>query len=77
MQDSRGRCRQGGRTLIVEDYLKHAVAPAATSVGTSMLSFFASTLPVVQWLSAAVAVVSGLFAIVWVGIQIRDRISKK
>jgi hypothetical protein len=54
--------------------LKRAVAPAATSAGSTVVSFFAYSLPVVQWLSAVIAIVSGVLAIVWVVIQIRDRL---
>lgn len=54
--------------------LKRAVAPAATSVSSTIVSFFVQSLPMVQWLSAAVAIVSGVLAIVWVVIQIRDRL---
>jgi hypothetical protein len=58
----------------VIETIKGAVTPAAASIGSAALSFFANTLPTVQWISAAVAIVSGLFAITWVGIQIHDRL---
>lgn len=60
----------------VAEALKRAVAPAGTSVGSATLSFFAHSLPVLQWFSAAVAIVSGVLAIAWVAIQIRDRIKR-
>lgn len=57
--------------------IKRAVAPAATSVGSTIVSFFVQSLPFVQWLSAAVAVVSGVLAIVWVLVQIHDRFATR
>ena len=56
--------------------ISKAVAPTTLSVSSTVVSFFATTLPVVQWMAAAVAVASGLVAIVWVIVQIRDRLRR-
>lgn len=40
------------------------VGLAASSGGSTIVSFFADTLPVVQWLGAVVAAVAGVIAIV-------------
>jgi hypothetical protein len=42
---------------------KKTVIAAATSSGAAATSWFATTLPVVQWCAAAVAVLSGLVAL--------------
>jgi tellurite resistance protein TehA-like permease len=57
--------------------ISKAVAPASVSVSSTVLSFFATSLPILQGVSAIVAIVSGVLAIVWVVIQIRDRFKKR
>lgn len=48
---------------------KLAVAPAVVSGGSATVSFFADTLPMVQWLAATVAIVSGVLGGSWVAYQ--------
>lgn len=43
--------------------LKAAAATGAASVSGAGMSFFVKTLPIVQWCSAAVAVLAGLVTI--------------
>lgn len=40
------------------------VGTAATSGGGTLVSFFVDTLPVIQWLAATVALISGVIAII-------------
>lgn len=57
-----------------------AIVPAGVSVSSATLSvtahhmtWFQDTLPLVQWLSAVVAIVSGVTGITWVVLQILNR----
>lgn len=47
-----------GPTLQLDQHL------AATSAGSLLISFFASTLPVVQWVAALVAIITGAIVII-------------
>jgi hypothetical protein len=47
----------------MEHPVKDAAIAAVVSAGSAGTSFFVATLPVVQWLAAVVAVISGLVAI--------------
>lgn len=49
--------------------IQRAVVPAAVSGGSATVSFFASTLPVVQWCAGAVAIVSGLLGASWAALK--------
>jgi hypothetical protein len=68
---------QTSSTFKVENKAMSDVSGIGTSVGLSggsaLVSFFAETLPVVQWLAACVAIVSGLVGIAWVGYQYAKR----
>lgn len=46
-----------------------AVTPAVISGGSAGISFFAETLPIVQWCAGAIAIVSGVLAAAWVVFQ--------
>jgi len=48
---------------------------AIVSVSGAFVSWFANTLPVMQWCAAAAAVFSGVLAGLWVLIKIRDRLA--
>lgn len=52
--------------------VKTAFAAASVSTGSAATSFFVATLPIVQWSAAAVAVISGVVAIVVGGIKILE-----
>lgn len=53
------RRRQGGSTRV-----DSVIGAASTSGGFTALSFFAETLPVLQWISVAVGIVAGVLAII-------------
>lgn len=48
-------------------------AAAGLSSSSALISFFAETLPVLQWLAACVAIISGCVGIAWVGYQYISR----
>ena len=48
---------------MVQYPLKDAAIAASVSIGSAGTSFFVATLPVVQWLAGAVAIISGIIAI--------------
>ena len=49
------------------DHIVNAgTATGATSVSSGVIAFAAHTLPVVQYASAIVAIVAGIFSIAWV-----------
>lgn len=54
-----------------------AVTPASVSLGATSVSFFATTLPVLQWFAAAVAISSGFIAVAWVVAQWREQLKRK
>ena len=41
------------------------VSSAATSCGSAVVCFAAETLPVVQWIAGAVAIIAGVVAVLW------------
>lgn len=49
------------------------IAAATTSITASIVSFAASTLPLMQWIAAAVAIISGLTGVAWVAYQYVQR----
>ncbi len=55
---------------MIQDALK--VSAAVTLSGSSAgVSFYADTLPMIQWYAALIAITSGLVGMMWVAIQIR------
>lgn len=52
--------------MMTQSIVQHAQHPPIAGVvsgSSALISFFASTLPVVQWIAASVAIVVGLIAI--------------
>jgi hypothetical protein len=49
---------------ITSQAIQHPGVAATVSGSSTLVSFFASTLPIVQWIAASVAIVVGLIAIV-------------
>lgn len=53
----------------IHDHIHKAVAPAAVSANTATISFFADTLPVLQWVGAVIAIISGVLGSSWAAYQ--------
>jgi len=45
-------------------HVEPTAASSTLSAGSALVSFFAYTLPVLQWVAAFVAIVAGVFAII-------------
>jgi hypothetical protein len=48
---------------MIQSGVQHPIGATAISGSATVVSFFATTLPVVQWIAALVAVIVGLIAI--------------